>query len=231
MPQAMHYNEYGISDTKNLPTNTADIPHWAKTAQYQTACFGSNSLRAGVCLAYPTWAGMSQLGPTDARGAEGSWGRIRDRDIPGAVIQSTQQEPRGAGDKGSGRVWEVSFPPRIISHKLCQLSTVKQILEISINISHLEGEAAPITFGFVVLGAATVSERRLPGIFLIARRRKFPLKTNTHSPACNAALGQTQSFASFWMLMWDNAMPRVYLDLLGWPGTPKQQQITESWDH
>lgn len=112
----------------------------------------------------------------------------RGRDIPGGVIQSTQQEPRGAGGKGN-RVWEVSFPSRIISHKLCQLSTVKQILEVSINISLLEGEAAPITFGFVVLGAATVSERRLPGIFLIVRRRKFPLKTNTHSPACNATPG------------------------------------------
>lgn len=104
-------------------------------------------------------------------------------------MHSPQQERRGAGDKGSGKIWEFSFPPRLISHKLCQLSTVKQILEISINISHLEGEAAPITFGFVVLGAATASKRRLPGIFLIVRRRKFPVQTNTNSPACNATPG------------------------------------------
>lgn len=155
MPQAMHYNEHVISDTKNLTTNTADIPHWAKIAQYQTACFGSNSLGAGACLTYPTRAGVSQPGPADAGRAEprsGSRGsaprtaphpRLREENArpeeggggpcpgPGGVIQSTQQEPRGAGDKGSGGVWEVSFRPGIISHKLCQLSTVKQILEIS----------------------------------------------------------------------------------------------------
>lgn len=70
MPQAMHYNEHVISDTKNLTTNTADIPHWAKIAQYQTACFGSNSLGAGACLTYPTRAGVSQPGPADAGRAE-----------------------------------------------------------------------------------------------------------------------------------------------------------------
>lgn len=136
---------------------------------------------------------MSQLGPTGAWRAEGSWGRIF---FPGpwtgTFLERSLRAPSRSPEElpeGSGGVWEVSFPPRIISHKLCQLSTVKQIVEISINISHLEGEAAPITFGFVVLGAATVSERRLPGIFLIAHRRKFPLKTNTHSLACNAAPG------------------------------------------
>jgi len=56
---------------------------------------------------------------------------LRGRDILGGVIQSSQRELRGAGDKGSGGVWEVSFPSRIISHKLCQLPAVKKILEIS----------------------------------------------------------------------------------------------------
>lgn len=52
-PQAMHYKERVISDTKNLPTNTAHIPHWAKIAEYQIASFGLNSLRVGLCLASP----------------------------------------------------------------------------------------------------------------------------------------------------------------------------------
>lgn len=35
------------------------------------------------------------------------------------------EHPAGAEGKGNGGVWEASFAPRIISHKLCQLSAVK----------------------------------------------------------------------------------------------------------
>lgn len=204
----MHYNEHVISDTKNLPTNTADIPHWAKVAQYQIACFGWSFLRAGSCLIYPPGLGCpssapvmlgalpacrasppcASLHPRNGSSRQGWRALPQGRDIHSS--RGDSEHPAGAGGKGSGGVFgDVSFPPRIISRKLCQLSTVKQILEVSINISRLEGEAAPITFGFGVLGAAPVRERRRPGIFLIVRRRKFPVKTNTHSPAGNATPG------------------------------------------
>lgn len=109
-------------------------------------------------------------------------------DIPGEVIQSTQWEPRGAQGKGSGGVWEVSFPPRIISHKLCQLSAVKQILEIS--TFPIWGERQH-QLPSVLLSwelPQSVRQDRL-GFFLNVRRRKFALKTNIHSPACNATPG------------------------------------------
>lgn len=154
----------------------------------------------------PDW---SQLGPGDAGKAECSLrspaspaSRLQEnsnsregcRTLPrqGQSWRGDSESPAGAQRSRGQRKWRSLggfLSSRNNSSQAVSISTVKQILEISITISYLEGEAAPITFGSVVLGAAKASKGRLTGIFLIVHRRKLPVKTNTHSPACNATPG------------------------------------------
>lgn len=149
MPQAMHYSRHAISDTEILQQTQQKISQWEKKITRSQI----SSLGTSICLFYPTWApwmpGELQLflespwvpslhvpwspaleGVQDNINPEEGW-----RTYSGAetfLVGSLEAPSRSWEEhKGSRGVWEGSVPPRVISHKLCQLSAVRQILEMS----------------------------------------------------------------------------------------------------
>lgn len=98
------------------------------------------------------------------------------------------------GHKWDGAAREISFPHKIISHKLYQLSLVKQILK-KINIPYLQCEAVPVTCGFAALGDSNHQPEETDWDFSWCSQKNKKKKKNLHRKQTpTACLSHVPSF-------------------------------------